>query len=107
MRALIAIACLFVLCTSAHALDPSQLQGKWVITLVEGMPDDGDRSDVWEFKGDQWIVWTGKHSLPPDRYTIDGDTIDLGYAKIKVLEISADRMRTEQMGFVYRLERVK
>lgn len=107
MRSLVALASILLLCGPVLALDAEQLQGKWVITTVEGMPDDGDRSDVWEFRGNEWIVWMGERSLRGDPFTVDGTTIDLGYAKIEVLEISRDRMRTRQMGFIYRLERVE
>ena len=75
---------------SALALDAKDLQGKWVITAVNG-EDDGDRSDVWEFRGDQWIVWSGNRALSPDPFTVSNNTIDLGYAKIKVLEYAGNR----------------
>ena len=90
--------------TSAFALDARDLQGKWVITAVNG-EDDGGRSDIWEFRGDEWIVWSGNRALSPDAFTVKDDVIDLGYARITVLEYAGDRMTTQQMGFVYTLER--
>ena len=89
---------------NVFAVDAGDLQGKWVITAVNG-EDDGDRSEVWEFRGDQWIAWSSGRALAPDTFTMTGDVIDLGYARIKILEVSGNRMRTEQMGFTYTLER--
>ena len=106
MKFRIALISLFLVLAgpSALAWDAKDLQGKWVITELDG-EDTGDRSDVWEFKGDQWIAWTSGRALPGDPFSVTGNVIDLGYAKIKVLEFSGKRMKTEQMGFVYTLER--
>ena len=92
--------------TPASAWESTDLEGKWVITSVNG-EDDGDRSDFWEFRDGQWIVWMGRRQLAPDKFTLRGDTIDLGYGKIRLLSLSATRMHVETMGFKYRLERVK
>lgn len=89
---------------SALALEAADLQGKWVITSMNG-EDDGDRSEVWEFKGDQWIAWSSGRALPADKFTIKGAVVDLGYAQIKILEHSESHLKTEQMGFTYTLEK--
>ncbi len=103
-RIALALVVLLLPLTTVHAWDAGDLQGKWVITAVND-EDDGDRSEVWEFRGDQWIAWSSGRALPADTFAVKGDVIDLGYAKIKVLEIAGRRMRTEQMGFVYTLEK--
>ena len=101
----IAIALLMVgFAGSALALESADLQGKWVITSMNG-EDDGDRSEVWEFKGDSWIAWSGGRPLPADKFTIKGSVVDLGYAQIKILEHSDTHLKTEQMGFTYTLEK--
>lgn len=103
-RIALLIALLIFPVSSVLAWDVDDLQGKWVITAMNG-EDDGDRSDVWEFRGDKWIAWSGGRAMSPDPFTVKGDEIDLGYIQIKVLELSGKRMKTEQMGFVYDLEK--
>lgn len=89
---------------SAYALELEDLQGKWVITATNG-EDDGDRSEVWEFRGDHWIAWSSGRPLPADKFTIEGAVVDLGYAQIKILEHSKTHLKTEQMGFTYTLKK--
>lgn len=83
----------------------SELQGKWVITSVNG-EDDGDRSDVWEFRGNKWIVWMQTTDLPADPFSVSGNIIDLDYVQIEILEFSGNSMKTKQFSFIYTFEKL-
>ena len=99
------LLCLLHLPFSTLAIDKADLQGKWVITAINGQPEK-PRSDLWEFRDGDWIVWLDDKPMPADPYTLNGNIIDLGYFQITVLEHQPKEMKTEQLGFVYTLKRL-
>jgi hypothetical protein len=45
------------------------------------------------------------HRISPDNFKVKGQVIDLGYAKINVLEFSGNTMKANMAGFEYTLEK--
>ncbi|WP_317930093.1 DUF4124 domain-containing protein [Halioxenophilus sp. WMMB6] len=88
-------------------LSSDSLQGSWLITQVGGLSADemGVGEDVWEFNGNQWTVISSGHRLSPDPFTVEGDVIDLGYSKIRVLEFTGYSMKVNTSGLVQTLEK--
>ena len=97
---------MFVAITAiANADEPStdSLQGSWRVVTFAGEPNEDE--DFWEFKGNQFTQNLGGHRLTPDPFSVDGMTIDVGYAKIRVLEFDGATMRADMAGFEYGLEK--
>lgn len=93
----------FVASTHAAELTSEALQGSWRVVTFAGETNEDE--DYWEFEGDQFIQNLAGHRLSPDTFTVDGNIIDLDYAKIKVLEFHGDSMKADMAGFEYGLEK--
>lgn len=89
---------------SAVEVRPSELEGKWLIVKM-GTMDVADMDDIWQFKDGLWTAISSGKSLSPDKYSLNGDVIDLGHTKIKVIEFTKKSMKTKQSGFEYTLEK--
>ncbi|AZZ90253.1 hypothetical protein EUZ85_05790 [Hahella sp. KA22] len=83
---------LFAIGAQAAELSKQALQGSWLILSMNGESDD--ENDKWEFEGDNFYQNLGGRRISPDAFTVKGQTIDLGYAKIKVLAFDDDTMTT-------------
>ncbi len=91
----------------ALEITEADLAGQWLIVKMGDMDVSGDEdTDIWQFEDGEWTAISGGRALPSDSFQIiDGDTIDLGYSKIKVVEFNGSIMKTDQMGFEYTLEK--
>ncbi|ABC27690.1 hypothetical protein HCH_00795 [Hahella chejuensis KCTC 2396] len=87
----------------AAELSKQALQGSWLILTMNGESDD--ENDKWEFEGDNFYQNLGGRRISPDAFTVKGQTIDLGYAKIKVLAFDGDTMTADMAGFTYELKK--
>lgn len=90
---------------AAHAVDLTQdtLQGSWRVTEFAG--EANADQDYWEFDGDRFTQSLGGQRLSPDAFEVDGNLIDLGYARIEVTEFKGDHMTARMAGFEYVLEK--
>jgi hypothetical protein len=106
MKKIVILFCLMVLSTLCFAVDVSEadLEGKWLIVKMGSM-DATDMEDVWQFKDGMWTAISSGKALSPDKYNLNGDVIDLGYSKIKIVEFNGNSMKTKQSGFEYTLEK--
>ncbi len=105
MKILSAFAFLMVLSVFAQAesLTAGALQGSWKIVTFNGAPYDDQ--DFWEFEGSKFYQKSSGRRLSPDQFSVVGSVIDLGYAKIKVLEFNGQTMTADMAGFKYQLEK--
>ena len=89
-------------------LSQDSLQGQWLITHLGNTPSEelDVGTDIWEFKGNQYTVISNDHRMRPDPFTVSGDVIDLGYAKIKVKEFSGGKMVVDTLGIEQTLKRM-
>ncbi|WP_431687865.1 hypothetical protein [Hahella sp. NBU794] len=94
---------LFAIGAQAAELSKQALQGSWLILSMNGESDD--ENDKWEFEGDNFYQNLGGRRISPDAFTVKGQTIDLGYAKIKVLAFDGDTMTADMAGFTYELKK--
>ncbi|WLQ12435.1 hypothetical protein O5O45_22160 [Hahella aquimaris] len=94
---------LFAIGAQAAELSKQALQGSWLILSMNGESDD--ENDKWEFEGDNFYQNLGGRRIYPDAFTVKGQTIDLGYAKIKVLAFDGDTMTADMAGFTYELKK--
>ncbi len=94
---------MFSFAAQAADLSSQALQGSWTITSMAGMADE--ENDKWEFEGNNFYQNLGGRRISPDPFTVQGDVIDLGYYKIKVLAFDGQHMTADMAGFVYELEK--
>ena len=87
----------------AGELSNDQLTGVWLIKSLNGQSDGV--YDLWEFDGKKFTQNLEGHRMRPDAYSVDGNNIDIGYAKIKVLEFNSKLMKADMAGFTYQLEK--
>lgn len=93
----------FAVTTQAAELTAEALQGSWRVVMFAGEPNEDE--DYWEFEGDRFVQNLAGHRLSPDAFTVDGNVIELDYAKIKVLEFTGNAMTADMAGFEYGLEK--
>jgi hypothetical protein len=84
-------------------LNAANLQGVWSIVTLNGKP--AADNDKWEFVGDKFYQSFSGRRLSPDNFKIVGNTIELGYAQIKVLEFGGLTMTAELAGLDYLLKK--
>ena len=98
---------IFVLVFSQSAfsgeLTEEALQGDWLIVALSGGPESD--KDYWQFEGDKFYQNLDGHRISPDTFTVKPGIIDLGYAKIKVLEFDGKEMTADMAGFKYTLKK--
>ena len=87
----------------AEGLSNDSIQGSWRILTLSGEVDEDE--DYWEFNGNKFVQNLAGHRMSPDEFVIKGEVIDLGYAKIKVLEFDSKLMTANMAGFKYTLEK--
>ena len=105
MKPVLMLVTLLALSAISHAAEPSveSLQGNWRVVTFAGEPNEDQ--DFWEFNGDQFTQNLGGRRLAPDPFTVEGMVIDVGYARIKILEFDGAKMRADMAGFEYGLEK--
>lgn len=94
---------LLSLFAKAESLTTEALQGSWKIVAFNGAPYDDQ--DYWEFEGDKFFQKSSGRRVSPDQFSVVGNAIDLGYAKIRVLEFNGRSMTANMAGFKYKLEK--
>lgn len=87
----------------AEDLSEESLQGDWQIVAFQG--EASEDNDGWVFEDDQFYQRFGDRRISPDTFTVKGDVIDLGYAKIQVNRFDGDEMNATMAGYDYTLEK--
>ena len=84
------------------ALNIESLQGSWLIVMFNDSPTKDN--DQWDFEGDRFFQnFNGLRRTSPVQYTVNGNNIDLGYTKIKVIKFPGHLMAAEMTGSTYNL----
>lgn len=88
-----------------------KLQGKWLMTKLGDidLTKDDNNYDAWQFKGDEFIVWTSqtKTTGRPDKFTVNNGIIDLGHTKITIVELNSGVLKAKARGFEYEFKKVQ
>lgn len=84
-------------------LTKESIQGKWAVTLS---PNDKPEGDYWIFKGNQWTVMSGSHSLRPDAFRIQDNRIQFDSYSINVLAFDGSTMTVKTQGITQYLTKV-
>ncbi|MCB1583052.1 MAG: hypothetical protein KDI92_08305 [Xanthomonadales bacterium] len=106
MRKILLIMCMLFSAVTFAAefkveLNAEALEGAWVITSMAGMEDD--EGDMWEFEKGLFYQNLGGRRISPDKYTVQGEKVDLDGYHFTVLEFDGKNMKADMGGFVYEL----
>ena len=106
MKKLLALAltlALAALPSWAADVSAAALQGRWLITSVEGEPETV--KNYWEFTDSAFRQVQDGKVASDDKYVASGDAIDVGYMKIKVRAFDGKTMEAGMAGFRYTLKK--
>ena len=111
MKKIMQILVILLIPFSAYSLELSKenLQGEWLIVKVGDMDtkDMGVGEDIWEFKGDQWIVKSSGVSMRPESFSVKGQKIDFGSYSVEIIDFSESKMTANTLGIIQVLEKIK
>ncbi len=87
----------------ATELKPEALEGAWLIVSMAGMADE--EGDMWEFENGLFYQNLGGRRIAPDKYTVQGEVVDLDGYHFTVLAFDGKTMKADMAGFVYELKK--
>ena len=99
--------------TFTYAYEAGHVKGKWRIDSYQERGEKnwekGKDGDVWEFKGDQYIVYSNGRRISATRYKVSGKSIFIraifGDNELKITKYSGGRMQISDKNYIYNLRR--
>ena len=87
----------------AAELKAESLEGAWLIVSMAGMADE--EGDMWEFENGLFYQNLGGRRIAPDKYTVQGEVVDLDGYHFTVLAFDGKTMKADMAGFAYELKK--
>ena len=97
------LSLLVSLSVNAAELSQESLQGGWQLLTMNDLTNEDN--DMWEFEGNKFYQNLGGRRMRPDKFTVTGNEINLGYSKINVKKFEVNSMTAEWAGVTYTLKK--